>query len=277
MTIATAAKTRLGRPGRAAKEAPGTPAPQGALSEVKTAVRTLKIFELFAARKRQLVLAELAEQLEIPASSCLLLVRTLLERGYLYETARRGGYYPTRRLFEYASQIVAHDPVTERVRPVLERLRDVTGETTTLSKVQGTRLIYLLVLDSRHIVRPAMSVGTLRPLHSTATGKALLSTMDKAARAELLREAGMPRLTSTTVVSLGKLEAEIQGGLDRGWFSNDGQSVPDLSGIAVAVQFSGEAYAVSVMGPTHRVSSSTKACAEALLEAKATIERKLPQ
>ena len=55
--------------------------PEGRNADVKTAVRTLKLFEAFAVRKQPLVLSELAEQLEIPPSSCLLLIRTLLQRG----------------------------------------------------------------------------------------------------------------------------------------------------------------------------------------------------
>lgn len=243
--------------------------------DVKTAVRTLKIFELFALRKQPLVLSELAEQLEIPPSSCLLLIRTLLERGYLYETARRAGYYPTRRLFDYASEIVSHDPVIERVRPILERLRDDTGETVTLAKLQGVRLIYLLVIDSPQVIRPAMTTGTLRPVHSTATGKALLSTLDEQTRKDLLTEAGMARLTTRTTVSKARLESEIKEGMARGWFSNQGESVPELSAIAVPLRINNDAYAVSVMGPSYRMAAHMNAHADRLMKAQAKIDRDL--
>lgn len=241
------------------------------MSDVKTAVRTLKIFELFASRQQPLVLSELAEQLEIPPSSCLLLIRTLLERGYLYEVARRGGYYPTRRLFEYASNIAAHDPVLQRVRPVLEAVREETGETVTLSKIQGTRLIYLLVLDSPQVIRPALTAGTLRPLHSTATGKALLGTLDESSRKSLLEEAGLARLTPKTIVSRSKLEAQIRESLERGWFRNDGESVQELSGIAVPLKISSDAYAITVMGPSYRMDGKQERFAHVLMGAAQAI------
>lgn len=245
----------------------------GRNADVKTAVRTLKLFEAFAQRKQPLVLSELAEQLDIPASSCLLLIRTLLQRGYLYETGRRAGYYPTRRLYDYAAEIISHDPVIERVRPPLEGLRDKTGETVTLAKLQGTRLIYLLVIDSPQIVRPVIQAGLLRPVHSTATGKALLATLAAPVRKALLAEAGMARLTPRTLPSLARLEADIAAGEQRGWFGNEGESVPDLNGIAVPLRINNDAYAVSVMGPGYRLDQAAmkrhardlKACVVAIL------------
>lgn len=222
-------------------------------ADVKTAVRTLRLFEVYAKTQRPLVLSELAELLDMPASSCLLLVRTLLQRGYLYETGRRAGYYPTRRLFDHASAIVAHDPVVERLRGALEALRDHTSETITLSKIQGDRLVYLLVADSPQIVRPAIQAGVLRPLHSTATGKALLAQLDPVTRARLLKTAGMPRLTAATRTSLRRVEADIEAGKARGWYGNEGESVADLNAVALALQLNHEAYAITVMGPAYRL------------------------
>ena len=56
------------------------------MSDVKVALRTLNLFELFAKQRQPLVLSDLAEQLDIPSSSCLALIRTLSQRGYLYQT-----------------------------------------------------------------------------------------------------------------------------------------------------------------------------------------------
>jgi hypothetical protein len=62
---------------------------------VKTALRVIEIIETFAREKRALPLSELARLLDVPVSSCLALIRTLTGLGYLYETGRRQGYYPS--------------------------------------------------------------------------------------------------------------------------------------------------------------------------------------
>ena len=56
---------------------------------VKTAARTLDVFECFAEARRPLSLSELARAIEAPVSSCFALIRTLEDRGYLYAVGRR--------------------------------------------------------------------------------------------------------------------------------------------------------------------------------------------
>jgi len=161
--------------------------------------------------------------------------------------------------------------VLQRVRPVLEAVRDETGETVTLSKIQGSRLICLLVIDSPQVIRPVLTAGTLRPLHSTATGKALLSTLDDAVRKAVLEEAGLAKLTSKTIVSRTKLDAQIKESAARGWFQNEGESVPELSGVAVPLKISNDAYAISVMGPSYRMDGHQERFAQVLMGAREAI------
>lgn len=244
------------------------------MSDVKTALRTLRVFELFSVRREPLVLSELAEQLEIPASSCLLLVRTLLQHGYLYEVSRRNGYYPTRRLLEFMVRIATSDPVVAHVRPILAHVQEQTGESVTLSKLHGQQLIYLDVVDSNHVMRPALAVGMLRPLHGAASGKALLSQLTPQARLQLLRETGMAKLTPNTLRSHRVLDTQIAAGAERGWFSSVGESEPELSAVAVPVQLAADPYAVTVLGTSRRMDDKLERYAKVLLAAKADIERR---
>src|SRR4051812_20163868 len=132
------------------------------MSDVKAAVRAIRIFETFASESRPLSLSELAARLRIAPSSCLLLIRTLSRRGYLYEIAPRQGYYPTTRLLGLWEKISKHGPVVGGLAPYLEALRDKTRETVTLSKRQGNYAIFLAVFDSPETLHPSVSVGTLR-------------------------------------------------------------------------------------------------------------------
>ena len=56
--------------------------PQG--GTMKTADRTLDIFEAFAEAKRPLSLSEIARMIDSPVSSCHGLLRTLQKSGYMY-------------------------------------------------------------------------------------------------------------------------------------------------------------------------------------------------
>lgn len=77
--------------------------------DCENCLQVIEIVELFAREKQPLALSEMARLLDMPVSSCLGLIRTLEEQGYMYETGRRQGYYPTGRLLAMAQVIAAHD------------------------------------------------------------------------------------------------------------------------------------------------------------------------
>src|SRR3546814_13755913 len=70
--------------------------------KVSQAENVLALFELFAKERSPRTLTALAAKLDMPKSSTFNLIHTLLVRGYLYETRKRGGYYPTPRLLDLA-------------------------------------------------------------------------------------------------------------------------------------------------------------------------------
>jgi DNA-binding IclR family transcriptional regulator len=239
--------------------------------DVKLVARTLDLFELFAAEQRPLPLTELARLLNVPASSCLALVRTLVGRGYLYEVRRRGGYYPTRRLQLVANAIDAVDPVVEMMHPHLVELRDATGETAVLGKLHGAAVVYLDVVESAKAVRYAPSPGALRPLFANSIGKAIFGELDAEARQALSATLVFERLTDATAADLATLIDQVTEAHARGWYANLGESAPELSAVAVALDFGGDLYGISVGGPTERIRQHLDAHAGALMEARQRI------
>ncbi|MBI3067348.1 MAG: enoyl-CoA hydratase/isomerase family protein [Betaproteobacteria bacterium] len=171
--------------------------------------RTLDIFEIFGAVRRPLSLSEIARTIGAPASSCHMLLRTLLDCGYLYSFGRRKLYYPTRRLYDVACSITAHDALIEELRPALIALRDRSGETVILGKRQGDAVLYLEVLESPNTVRYTARVGEYKPLHSSAIGKALLGALSPAELDAWFGSHALPRITAHTLTSTVQLKSNL--------------------------------------------------------------------
>jgi DNA-binding IclR family transcriptional regulator len=241
---------------------------------VKTALRVIEIIETFAREKRALPLSELARLLDVPVSSCLALIRTLTGLGYLYETGRRQGYYPTGRLLAMAQRIARADPVLDRVYPSLSELRDATRETVVFAKLtQDGRVVYLDVLDSPHTIRYAPVAGEFKDVHANSLGKALVSLMDAPQRQSLLSDMPMTRYNERTLVTPQALEDDLQRSRQRGWFMNSGESITDVGAIAWPVTLSGEHYAISVGGPIYRIEPQQEAYARILRAACTALEQ----
>lgn len=240
--------------------------------DVKTAARVLDLFEAFAALGRPASLSELARRLDIPVSSCFGLLRTIENRGYLYSLKPRGGVYPTKRLLQIARSIAAHDPVAERVAPILTELRDATGETAVLAKRSGARVLYLDVVESDNRIRYTAEPGEIREMHSNSIGKVLLAFMPDDERDKLIDELTYTRLTPATLTTRRELEADLAKIRERGWSQNFGESVSDVWALAVPVTIAGDLYGISLVGPMHRVKPAAEKHLEKLREACRAIE-----
>jgi DNA-binding IclR family transcriptional regulator len=231
---------------------------------VRTADRTLDIFESFAKRQKPTTVSDLARELSLPMSTCFSLVRTLVDRGFLYYLHPRGAFYPTRRLIHVAEAIAQHDPISQRVVAFLEELRDRTGETVVFGKLQGIGVVYLEIVESRFPIRYTMNIGVVRDLHATSIGKAILSAMSNEQRERVISKIKYGRLTKRTLQNRSQLERNLEEGRRRGYWTNVGESAADVSGIAQPVGILGDLYGIALIGPDFRFDRNMKEYAEAL-------------
>jgi len=220
----------------------------------KIVERTLDLFELFAREKRPLSLSDMARLLKIPMSSCHDVTRAMQARGYLYELAPRGGYYPTLRLQSLGKEIGDNDPVLARADIQLRCLRDTLNESVLLSKVSGLSATYLLVFDPGQPLRVLYRVGDgIGSLHGTSAGKALLGSLGDRALDAFLKSAKLLPITERTITSKAALRKEIELGKERGWFLNRGETLNDVMSVSSPFRWNSAIYIVTVAGPSSRL------------------------
>jgi IclR family acetate operon transcriptional repressor len=241
------------------------------MDAVKTAKRTLDIFEAFAAKQEPLTLSDLARHIKSPISSCHGVIRTLKARGYVYLLDKRR-YYPTRKLLDLGSRISPHDPVMERLLPHLETLRARTDETVMIGKREGDEIIYVVTIESVQTIRYTLHAGDRRPVHASAIGKALLGLLPDEQLAEELRRLKLKRFTEATLSADG-LFADVRKSRRRGYFVTRGEFDSGGMGVARAFAVESEAFAVGVAGPLSRMKAKLEAVGKAVSDAAAAMAR----
>ncbi len=225
--------------------------------------RTLDFLELFAEHKRPLSASEIARLLDIPASSCHDVLQALYERGYIYELATRGGYYPTLRLYEIAKVIADNDPVVLRTDSLLRSLRDALDESVLLAKVNGFSATYLAAFEPSHPLRFLANIGqNVRSIHATSAGKCLLGSLSDADLRQFLKSAHLVALTPQTITTKAALRKEIEIGNQRGWFVNREESQQGVTTISARFRWTSSIYIVTVAGPTSRVAPKLEKAAQ---------------
>lgn len=236
------------------------------------AQRALDIFATFARERRPLSISELARMLSIPTSTCHGLVKTLEQCGYLAEIKRTRGYYPTSLLLRFASDIARYDPIPAFMGPLLAEIREETRETVVLGKRVRNKAVYLEVLESAEWLRYIAKVGDTRPLHATAVGKALLSTMSEEERLDIVSRIPYEPLTARTLTSPEKLLKSVEEGRQRGWYLSDGEYHADICAISVPIAVHGDQYCVIVSGPRDRIKRNLEHIGQALKGLKLRVE-----
>ncbi len=236
-------------------------------SNVKTVIRTLEAFEAFGRIQKPLTLSEMARAIGIPLRSCHGLIATLRNRGYVYSVGNNRQVYPTRRILDVAEAIARNDPLLEIAAPVLARLRDDTGETVILGAREGDAVVYLEVIEGLHTIRYSAKPGEMKPLHSSAIGKAMLASLDEAGLAKTLSRISLERITAATLTDENSLRRDLKKGRARGLFVTRGENVADVMGMASPTTPGGQPLAVALAGPIGRMDESFDAHAERLRQA----------
>jgi IclR family pca regulon transcriptional regulator len=145
---------------------------------VRSAARVLELVEFLAAADAGASLSEATGGLNAPKSSTLMLLRTLVNRGYAYRDTDNDRYFLSADFRVGAFGWVA-DPFARLAaiaRPIMEALTEELGETTTLAiwgdGAHGRHLIKVVAnLDIRYDADVARPI----PLYCTAIGRTLLS------------------------------------------------------------------------------------------------------
>lgn len=173
--------------------------------------RAAAVVGAFDHRSPSLPLAELARRTGLPKSTVHRIVQELVVLRVLERTepgATVEGYRLGMWLFERGELVPAHRSLSDAALPVMEDLRAATRQRIHLAVLEGVDVVYLEILGDIGI-HIASRTGGRVPAHATGVGKAILA-YSSAATVRARIEAGLPRLTSRTIVTPGGLTRELR-------------------------------------------------------------------
>jgi DNA-binding IclR family transcriptional regulator len=214
--------------------------------EVKSAVRTIEVLELLAARENEPVrIRELCEAMTAPRSSVYALLRTLTDLGWVRTDASRSLYGIGIRALLAGTTYLDTDPLLRLVKPLLEDLGRRIGETVHYGRLDGADIVYLATEDRRTWSR----VGRRLPAYATSLGKAVLSHYDPDQLQNHL-PGELMALTPQTIVETDALLEDLHSSRLRGFAVDDEENTPGLRCFGVAVAFNGVALDATVLDNT---------------------------
>lgn len=233
----------------------------------QSGARMLTVFEAIAARQ-PVGASALARHLDEDKSAVQRSLVTLANAGWICATGER----PTRwelspRLFTLANLPQSSEDLRRQARPMLESLREATGETAFLAIPDGDRFVVIDSVESHHMLRISPRIGQLITSSRSATSRAFLAHFDNERQQRLLQrqptEKEIVELAATRQRGYGVSQEEVVPGS-----TNISAPILDFLGLPQA--------AIAITGPSERLGDRIESLGELLKESAAGLSRRKP-
>lgn len=215
---------------------------------IKATVTTFEIIEALEERKRVGVV-ELADHLDLAPSTVHSHLSTLASLEYVVQ--RQGKYCLGMKFLQHGISARKNLGLFEVGESEVDHLAEKTEQTAWLCTEEYGRCAVIYKSTGNNAPGISSQVGWRLPLHSTATGKAILARMSEKRVNEIIDQHGLERRTNNTVTSESDLFDELAAIRERGYAINDGENHERLQSVAASIVHDEQLIgAVSVTGPS---------------------------
>ena len=243
---------------------------------VPSVAKAFKILEFMASQKEAYTITELSRRFKIPVSTMNNLLLTLVYCGYLARNAK-GSFRVTMKLLEESAKVLENHGLRDVAHDQLERLSSLTELTSILSVRDGDQMVCIDKAEGASQIRLASNVGKRFHLHSTATGKMVLTYLPAAEVDEIAARTGLPAVTPNTITNPDKLLLELEKIRNKGYAEDNEENTVGIRGVAAPVfDYQGAVVgAISTGGVGIQLDDRMKAVIAAVQECAAMVSARL--
>ncbi|WP_114194336.1 IclR family transcriptional regulator [Edaphovirga cremea] len=205
--------------------------------------RAVQILDAVSELPHPPTFTEIVTKLGLPKSSAHGLCAALVDLGMLVRTDA-GTYRVGAHVMNWANAFLGQTDLVEEFQRLLQDRRELSDFSVTLTVLDGQQVVYVACSNSKAALGFTFRIGMRLPAPFTATGKAILSTLDDEDICHRFA-AGWPQpLTVHSVASIEMLLQELALARQRGYSVDDGQIREGMFCIGAPVHdFSGQVVA----------------------------------
>jgi IclR family pca regulon transcriptional regulator len=201
---------------------------------VQSLQRGLEVIRAFDAEHPELTLSDVARSTGLTRAAARRFLLTLEALGYV--RAHERWFSLTPRVLELGYAYLSSLTLPEVAEPHLERLVAEVRESSSVSVLDGTDIVYVARVPVSRIMTVAINVGTRFPAHATSMGRVLLAGLEDAELDAYLDGARLDRLSPRTITDPGELRAELERVRRQGWALVDQELEAGLRSVAAPVR-----------------------------------------
>jgi len=238
--------------------------------------KAARLLLAFTDETPELGVMELSRRVGLNKSTASRFVATLLNLGFLERVEQGSKYRLGTRLFELGMLAVRRRPIVGAAESLLDSLARQNRDTAMLAVAAQGHVMFIQKFDFAQQPSPIV-VGQPYPLHCSASGKVILSGLDDAVLAEVLR-APLAKRTERTILSPMRLRDQIAMIRESGYASDHEELELGVANVAAPVydRNAEVVAAVALSLPCQRVSqASLPSLARGVIDTAMTLSQRL--
>lgn len=194
----------------------------------------LSIIKAFSAERPKLSISEAAEIAQLDRATARRCLLTLAELGY---AAYDGKFFTvTPKVLRLGTGCLASMPLPRIVQPFLDQLSEDIGQSTSVSILDDTEIVYVARAAQRRVMSIALMPGSRLPAYCTSMGRVLLASLSLEDRRAFLERSDIVARTPMTLTDIDALMAEIEETAARGHAMIDQEVEIGLRSLAVPLK-----------------------------------------
>lgn len=191
----------------------------------------LAVIEVFSGERPRLSIAEIAAATGYDRATARRCLLTLADLGY---AAYDGKYFSlTPRVLRLGTSCLAAMPLARIVQPMLDRLSEEIGESTSVSILDDWEIVYVARAAQRRVMSINLMPGSRIPAYCASMGRVLLAAQADEAVLDLLKRHPPQRRTGVTLHRPADILKALSAVRRDGYAINDQEIEIGLRSIAV--------------------------------------------
>ncbi|MFE0018694.1 IclR family transcriptional regulator [Mesorhizobium sp. NPDC059054] len=167
----------------------------------------LSVIETFTAERPRQSISEVSAACGLDRATARRCLLTLAHLGYAdYD----GKFFTlTPRVLRLGTACLATMPLPQLVQPLLDRLSEQLGESSSVSILDGTDIVYVARAAQRKVMSIGLMPGSRLPAYCTSMGRVLLAALSETMAREILSQTPLLARTPRTLTDPKALFAEF--------------------------------------------------------------------
>lgn len=196
--------------------------------------RGLLVIQAFSSENPTLTVSKAAELTALSRPAVRRILLTLESLGYA--KSYDGHYALTARVLSLGYAYISSKNIWDIAHPHMKKLVEQTGESTSISVLDGSEIVYVARIPTKRIMTISLDVGSRLPAYATSMGQILLANLSLPELDHYLNQANLTSFTEKTMVNQSDLLERLERIKKDGWVFVEQQLETGLSSLAAPIR-----------------------------------------